>query len=346
MHRFLSTLGDGTVRVSRSLVLVAVLAVAAAGAYWYAERPTRVSVVTATRGDAAEIVYAAGVVEPRTWAKVTSLVRGRIVWVCNCEGDTVAEGEQLARLDNTGAQAVLAELKARHKLAAAERDRIALLVDRNVMKLTDLDRALSEVAQLEALIAGQEARLADYVISAPSDGVVLRQDGEVGETPEPGVVLFWVGRPMPLIVVAEVNEEDIPRVEVGQKALLRSDAFPGRELSSEVASITPKGDPVTKTYRVRLALPADTPLRIGMSVDVNVIVRVSENALLLPSVAVSGNAVFTTDGAAARRREIETGIRGTTNIETLSGLEEGTRVISPFPEDLEDGAKVRVMNEG
>jgi membrane fusion protein (multidrug efflux system) len=188
--------------------------------------------------------------------------------------------------------------------------------------------------------------LADYVISAPSDGVVLRQDGEVGETPEPGVVLFWVGRPMPLIVVAEVNEEDIPRVEVGQKALLRSDAFPGRELSSEVASITPKGDPVTKTYRVRLALPADTPLRIGMSVDVNVIVRVSENALLLPSVAVSGNAVFTTDGAAARRREIETGIRGTTNIEILSGLEEGTRVISPFPEDLEDGAKVRVMNEG
>jgi membrane fusion protein (multidrug efflux system) len=159
-------------------------------------------------------------------------------------------------------------------------------------------------------------------------------------------VLFWVGRPMPLIVVAEVNEEDIPRVEVGQKALLRSDAFPGRELSSEVASITPKGDPVTKTYRVRLALPAETPLRIGMSVDVNVIVRVSENALLLPSVAVSGNAVFTTDGAAARRREIETGIRGTTNIETLSGLEEGTRVISPFPEDLEDGAKVRVMNEG
>jgi membrane fusion protein (multidrug efflux system) len=133
---------------------------------------------------------------------------------------------------------------------------------------------------------------------------------------------------------------------VGQRALLRSDAFRGRELSSEVASITPKGDPVTKTYRVRLALPADTPLRIGMSVDVNVVVRVSESALLLPSVAFSGNYVFTTDGATARRREVETGIRGTVNIETLSGLEEDTRVISPFPEGLEDGAKVRLMDEG
>jgi multidrug efflux pump subunit AcrA (membrane-fusion protein) len=83
-----------------------------------------------------------------------------------------------------------------------------------------------------------------------------------------------------------------------------------------------------------------------MSVDVNVVVRVSQNALLLPSVAVGGNAVFTTDGATARRRELESGIRGTVNIEIVSGLEEGTRVISPFPEGLEDGAKVRLMDEG
>jgi membrane fusion protein (multidrug efflux system) len=333
------------VRVPRSLVLIAVVAAAAAGAYWYAERPSRVSVVAPKRGDAAEIVYAAGVIEPRTWAKVTSLERERIVRVCNCEGDPVAEGDELARLDDSRAQAVLAELKARHQLAVAERDRISLLVNRRVMRLTDLDRAQSEVSQLEALIAGQEARLANYVLSAPSDGIVLRQDGEIGEIAEPGVVLFWVGRPNPLIVIAEVNEEDIPRVEVGQKALLRSDAFPGRELSSEVSSITPKGDPVTKTYRVRLALPADTPLRIGMSVDVNIVVRVSENALLLPSVAVDGNAVFTTDGATARRQEIRTGIRGTTNIEILSGIEEGTRVISPLPEDLRDGARVRLTGD-
>jgi membrane fusion protein, multidrug efflux system len=181
---------------------------------------------------------------------------------------------------------------------------------------------------------------------APSAGIVLRRDGEVGEIAEPGTALFWIGQPRPLVVIAEVNEEDIPRVAVGQRVLLRSDAFPGRNLEAVVDNITPKGDPVTKTYRVRIRLPDDTPLMIGMSVDVNVVVRVSENALLLPSVAVGGNAVFTTDGTIARRKEIETGIRGTANIEILSGVEEGTRVISPFPESLRDGAKVRLAGGG
>ncbi|PSM17063.1 efflux RND transporter periplasmic adaptor subunit [Nitratireductor sp. StC3] len=328
-------------RAVRILGLLAVAAAVAFGAYWYWSRPLAVATVSPTRGDAAEIVYAAGIVEPRNWAKVTALVRERIVWVCNCEGERVAEGDELVRLDDTEAAAVLAELKVRHALAAAERDRIALLVERNVVNQTELDRAHSAVAQLEALIAGQEARIANYVLTAPSDGVVLRQDAEVGEIGEPGMVLFWVGRPSPLIIVAEVNEEDIPRVETGQQALLRADAFAGRTLEATVDSITPKGDPVTKTYRVRLALPAVTPLRIGMSVDVNIVVRVSRQALLLPTLAVSDDTAFVVEGDTARQKALETGIRGTTHIEVLGGVDEAARVISPFPEAIEDGQRVR-----
>ncbi len=325
------------------LIGLAIVALAAAAAgYWYLNQPAEVSVVEPTRGDAAEIVYAAGVIEPQTWAKVTALVRERITWVCNCEGEPVAEGDELARLDDTEAQAALAELKARLELAVAERDRIALLVERNVVNQNELDRAQSSVVQIEALVAGQEARLANYVLSAPDDGVVLRQDAEVGEIGEPGVVLFWVGRPSPLIVVAEVNEEDIPSVEAGQEALLRSDAFPGTELSAEVQNITPKGDPVTKTYRVRLSLPGDTPLRIGMSVDVNIVTRVSENALLVPSVAVSGGTVFVVEDGRLRRREVETGIRGTENVEILSGLDDDARIVSPYPAELADGDRVGI----
>ena len=173
-------------------------------------------------------------------------------------------------------------------------------------------------------------------------GVVLRQDGEVGEIAEPGTVLSWVGQPKPLLVVAEVNEEDIPRIEVGQRALLRADAFPDRSLEARVDSITPKGDPVTKTYRVRLALPETTPLLIGMTVEVNVVVSVKENALLLPASAVEGNAVYVVDDAGtAHRRELEIGIRGTSEIEVLSGLDEDARIIAPFPDDLRDGTRVK-----
>ena len=140
-----------------------------------------------------------------------------------------------------------------------------------------------------------------------------------------------------------MNEEDIPRVEVGQRALLRADAFPDRSLEAVVDSITPKGDPVTKTYRVRLALPETTPLLIGTTVEVNVVVGVTEDALLLPTSAVEATTVYTVDGAGtAHRRELEIGIRGTREIEILSGIGKGDRVIAPFPNDLRDGTRVKL----
>ena len=333
-------------RFMRYIVGLAVLVAVAGIALWYIWRPSPVSVVTPTRGDAAEIVYASGVVEPRTWAKVTPVVRERIVEHCNCEGSKVAKGDLLARLDDNEAQAALAELEARLRLAQEDFRRQSVLAERNTASQQALDRARSEVAQLEALVAGQKARLDSYVIRAPITGTVLRQDGEVGEVAELGDVLFWVGERKPLQVVADVNEEDIPRVEEGQRALLRSDAFPKQDLEATVDSITPKGDPVTKTYRVYLRLPEETPLRIGMSTDVNVIIRVAKNALLIPSVAAEGNKVFIVEGDVARRREVDTGIRGTNGIEVLSGLDEKARIVSPYPADLADGARVAAAGTG
>lgn len=329
----------------RSLTVVVILAVAGFAGYWLYLRPIPVDTVAVRSGDAAEIVYATGIVEPRTWAKVTPLLRERITALCNCEGEAVAQGVELARLDDREAQAALAELEARLRLAHDELERQAVLAGRNVASQQALDRARSEVAQYEALVAGQKARLESYLLRAPMAGVVLRQDGEVGEIAEPGTVLFWVGRPQPLLVIADVNEEDVPRVAVGQRALLRADAFPGRELEATVDSVTPKGDPVTKTFRVRLQLPEDTPLHIGMTVDVNVVARVSEQTLLVPGLAVEGRSVFVADNGVARRRAVAVGIRGIRTTEILSGLNGDEQVISPYPAALADGARVAVRTE-
>ena len=328
--------------VTRSLLVIMALLAAASG-YWFLTKPAAVATVAPKRGDAAEIVYATGTAEPRSWAKVTAMVRERIVERCDCEGQRVEKGQILARLDSAQAEATLAELKARQKLATAEHERLAVLVERNVMSQQALDRALSEMGQASALIAGQTARLENYVLRAPMRGTVLRRDGEVGEIAEPGTVLFWIGEAKPLRVVAEVNEEDIPQVKAGQRGLLRADAFPGKTLEATVDSITPKGDPVAKTYRVYLTLPDDTPLLIGMTVELNIIARVAKQALLLPVAAVQGNAVFILDGERARRRELTIGIRGTADVEVPSGLPEQARVITPFPDKLGDGARVRAQ---
>ena len=332
-------------RLSRLTVAVAVVLAMGALGIWYTQRPQTVTVVMQKRGSVAEVVYANGVVEPRTWAKVTALVRERIVEQCDCEGKPVEQGAVLARLDTSEAHAALVELEARLRLARDDHQRLSVLVERNATSQQSADRASSEVAQLEALVAGQKAKLESYALRAPATGTVLRHDGEVGEIAEPGTILFWVGQPSPLIVVADVNEEDIPRVKVGQRALLRSDAFPNQNLEATVDSITPKGDPVTKTYRVRFKLPDDTPLMIGMSTDVNIVIRVAENALTVPSLALRGNAIFTVEDGRASRHEIVTGIRGIKDVEVQSGLAADARIISPYPEDVAEGARVTFAKE-
>lgn len=322
--------------------ILLIAAVAAAVWWWRVGRGPEVTAVAPTRGTAAEIVYATGAVEPVRWAKVASVIRERIMFLCNCEGQAVTRGFVLARLDDKEIRAQLQELHAREDFAKRELARVTELMGRGVSTTQAYERASTDLRSVQALITVQMEKLNNYVISAPMDGVVLRQDGHVGEIAETGQILFRVGVLKPLRVEAEVNEEDVPRITVGQRVLLRTDAFLNQQLTGTLSDITPMGDPVAKTFRIYIALPDDTPLRIGMSLEANVVTREKENALLVPADAVLGNQVYVIDGDRARRRTVEIGIRGTRAVEILSGLTEGERVASPAPADLADRARIRV----
>ena len=145
-------------------------------------------------------------------------------------------------------------------------------------------------------------------------------------------------------VVAEVNEEEINRIAAGQKAFLRSEAFPGRALRASVSQITPKGDPTRKTFRVYLRLPQDTQLRIGMSVEVNIIFREKQAAIVVPAEAVAGDSVQMVDDGRIKRVPVKVGIRGSRNIEIIGDVSKGTPVLSPARRDLADGARIRIDN--
>jgi RND family efflux transporter MFP subunit len=331
----------------RRVATLALVAVIAAGLVWWRMgRVPEVAFVAPLRGTAVEIVYGTGAVEPVRWAKVASLIRDRIVELCHCEGKTVAKGDVLARLDDRQVKAQLQELRAREDFAKREMARVTDLLGRGVATTQAFERISADLRQIQALISVQLEKLADYTIVAPMDGVVLRRDGEIGEIAETGQVLFRVGVPKPLQVVAEVNEEDIPRVAIGQTVLLRTDAFAGRRLDGKVHEITPMGDAAAKTYRIRIALPDDTPLYVGMSVEANVVTREKRSALLVPADAVLGQQVLVLDGDRVRLRKVEIGIRGTRNVEILSGVGEGERIASPMPASLPDGSRVHAVEGG
>jgi membrane fusion protein (multidrug efflux system) len=331
----------------RTSVVVAFLALAgAAGGVWYMQvgRGVEVTTVSPTRGNAAEVVYATGVVEPQRWAKVISLQRKRIVDLCDCEGKPVKAGDVLAKLDDYEERAALAEMEARRNRIDLDTQRIKGLLERNAATQTAYDQSMTQLQEFEARIAAQKDRIADLQLRAPMDGVVLRRDGEIGEIAGTGAndVLFWVGQPKPLRVLADVNEEDIPRVQSGQKVLLRSEGFKDATLDARVGDITPKGDPATKTFRVYLNLPESTPLRIGMSVEANIVTREKPDALLVPAEAMIDNAVFVLNGETLRRVPIRMGIRGSRMIEIASGVSETDRIVSPARSDLRDGGRARL----
>jgi RND family efflux transporter MFP subunit len=304
-----------------------------------------VALVPVKRGDAVEAVYATGSVEPVNWAKVAPTTVGRIVEIRARDGDKVKKGDVLARLDDREEKARLAELEARAEFLKRDRDRYAKLAERDVVSRKTFDQLSSEYEQARAAVDAARKRLADLTLLSPLDGTVLRQDGEIGEVVSKDEILFWVGQPHPLRIVAEVDEEDIPLVRVGQKVLIRADAFPGRVFEGQVAEITPKGDPVTKNYRVRIGLPPDLPLLIGMTTEVNIVTREKANALLVPFSAVRKGTVFVVEDGRARARKVVTGIVGDVMVEIVEGLKDGETVIENPPEDLRDGEAVRVTGK-
>ena len=327
----------------RFLLTILIVALLVAGAAWWRfGRGPSVTAVAATRGTAVEIVYATGGVEPVHWAKVASVIRDRIVAICDCEGKAVKKGDVLARLDDREVQAQLTELRAREDFLKREMTRVSELIVKGAATTQAYERASMDLQQVQGQINVQLEKINDYTIVAPMDGVVLRRDGEIGEIAEAGQILYRIGVPKPLWVVAEVNEEDIPRVKVGQVVLFRTDAFPGERLEGKISEITPMGDVTAKTFRIKAALPDDTPLKPGMSVEANIITREKANALLIPADAVQGNVVFVISGSRVHKREVTIGLRGTRSVEVLSGLVDGERVASPAPADVKDGGRVRV----
>lgn len=314
----------------------------ALAAFWWLLKAPSVTAVPVKRGPAVEAIYATGTVEPVRWARVSPTITARLIELLVKEGDVVTQGDRLARLDDGEAKARLNELAARETYLKQDLERVRKLERNEFASRQTGEKAQSELGQAANARAAAQKRLNEYVLMAPVSGTVLRRDGEPGEVMQPGQVMFWVGEPSPLRVTAEIDEEDIVRIALGQRALLKADAFPGQALESSVGEITPKGDPVNKTYRVRLNLPDDTKLLIGMTVEVNVVLRENAEALLVPAAAVEGGHVWIAKDGRAERRAVKTGAIGPVSSEIVEGVAEGELVLVTPPKNLKDGARLSI----
>jgi RND family efflux transporter MFP subunit len=200
-------------------------------------------------------------------------------------------------------------------------------------------------ADLDAAVASLKRALPQrefMALTAPADGDILRRDGEIGQFIPVGQAVFYLSCCAPLRVTADVDEEDISRVHVGQKVLLKADAVPGRVLDGEVSEVTPKGDPVARSYRVRIKLGEPGVLRVGMTVDANLIVAERPNALLVPATTIKDGAVWIVLDGKLHRQPVKVGITGAARAEITEGLAPGAQVVDKPTDELREGRSVRV----
>jgi RND family efflux transporter MFP subunit len=324
-------------------VAVALLVVAGLGAlYWRARGPIPVEIVSPTRGPAVDAIYATGTVEPTVMLPIAPRVAGRLVELNTDEGTKVRKGQVLARLDDADLASSVVELEARARFAQDQLRRTQELVKRGVSAAIDLDRARADADAAAAQLKRARAQRDFTALVAPANGTIIRRDGEIGQFIPAGQAVFFVSCCAPLRVTAEVDEEDIPRVHVGQRAVLRADALPDATIEATVADVTPKGDPIARSYRVRLRLPDPGALKVGMTVDANLIVAERANALLVPTTAVKDGAVWVVRDGRLARQPVKIGVAGDARSEILSGLGDDARLVANPGEDLVEGRRVRV----
>ena len=316
---------------------------AAGGGYaWWRAGPVSVELVQPKRGAAVEAIYATGTVEPTVMLPIAPRVAGRIVALAADEGKAVRKGEVLARLESEDLNSTVAELTARSRYAHAEFERIRTLVNRGVAAATDLDRTRADAEAADAALARARTERDFMALTAPAAGRVIRRDGEVGQFIPVGQAVFYLSCCAPLRVSADVDEEDIPRVRVGMKVVLRADALPNQAFDGEVIQVTPKGDPVARTYRVRIGLANPDAFQVGMTVDANLIVSVHEQALLVPSTALANGALWLVRDGRLRRQPVEVGIASAAETEIVAGIDDGARLVANASDALRDGRRVRV----
>ncbi len=313
------------------LVVLAIIASAVAGG---GSEAVAVRVEEVGLRDLVARVTATGHIEPKTSIDISADVSGRIVELTVEEGDDVEEGQLLLVIDPARfeaavdrAEAALSDAQAREAQARgnflqAERDwdRIRQLKEaaEGMLTETEYEQARTQAEVQEALYESakhgvnmarasvREARdnLSKTVIEAPMSGRVTRLNVERGETAvvgtmnNPGSLLLTIADLSVMEAVIEVDETDVPEINIGDSTVVTIDAFRGQEFYGRVtkignSSIRPRSQLQSSSeqaidFEVRITLEdPDVDLRTDLSATADVITAVRPDVLAIPIIALT-----------------------------------------------------------
>ena len=352
----------------------------------HAPLPPVVTVAHARLNDFVDRFFLSGTLVPRDEAMVGAQIDGlRIVELLADDGDRVAKGQVLAKLDRSQLDALLAQndaallradaaiaqaksqigqFEAALAQAQADYDR-ARKLDIQIVTQATLDQkiaafrtAQSQLAAGQGALAAAQAdkasreaerrellvRIDRAEVKAPVAGIVSRRTARLGAVAmSAGDALFRIVTDGAIELEADVPEQSLARLKLGMEAKI---VLPGSsdEVVGYVRLISEEVDKATRLGKVRIALPADAPARIG-SFSSGVVIVTRRSGVAVPTSAVSrgddGDFVQVVKGDKVELRKITVGITNLRSSEAREGLEAGETVVARAAAFLRSGDTVR-----
>ncbi len=296
----------------------------------------------AVRVDRPAFYVAVGTIRSRTEATVASQVSGRVTHVDVDAGDAVQAGDLLATLDSQEMETRVGQARsgldaARAELADAELNygRIKRLLPERAATQVQMDAADARLKQARAAVATaqkklEEARIVlDYTqVRAPMTGVLSKREVDPGDLAYPGRPLFVIHNPKGLRLEASVREGMIGRVKRDQKVEVELTAL-SETVEGVVEEIVPSADALSRSFLVKVALPATEGLYPGMFGRLRVRVE-DRSTVLIPVSAVSRVGQLATVRVLKEgrwiRRYVTLGEGAEERVEVLSGLDGGETI--------------------
>lgn len=321
-------------------------------------------------GDVHTTITATGTIEPVTSVTVGTQVSGIVAHLYVDYNSIVKKGQVIAELDKTNLTSELAAAKANLSSEQSNLDfqqanfnRYQTLYNKGLVSAHDYEnarltyfQAREKVASARQTVAKAQTNLGYATITSPIDGVVLNKAVEEGQTvassfntPE----LFVIAQDLTdMRVIADIDEADIGGVKEGQRVTFTVDAFPDDKFEGRVTQVRQEATTTSNvvTYEVVISAPnADLKLKPGLTANVTIytmeknnVMTVSTKALrFTPNPAIltedqkiedceGQHKLWTKEGNTFKAHKVEVGTTNGVVTEIVSGIKEGTEVLTEF----------------
>ena len=334
------------------------------------ETVTDVAVVIARQTIVPDWLEAVGTVRASQTSLIASQTTGNIVKILAHEGDRLQSGQILAVIDDTqpraevdkaaaaltAAQNEVVTAESEFALAEATQRRYQQLYEKKSISPQEFDEikaryqsaqahrdmAHAGVAQADAALTQARTSLAYTRVRAPFAGIVTEKRVDTGTLASPGLLLFTLEDTRRYRLEATVDESGIRFLRAGETVPVLLDALGTAELSGRAAEIVPTADPASRSFLVKVELPADARIRSGLFGRAR-FARGKRATLLIPKTAIVENGqlrgVFAIGAnQIVQLRYIILGNVSGEQVEVLSGLQDGEKLVAA-PGDRELGGK-------